>query len=232
MSLIIKKEHESSQYYFIHSMLIHFGRSEYNLQYKEGMSYEDIVCQASKLMGKSSEPIILYDINNKPLIPGKVSDFTDNTELIAYEEGRVIEDGFNKCGLCTNKDCSFYNQDIIESCGFVSCERVFYGCIGKCPYCTKSFEVSKIFLKNCHFSYTLLSKGKQPVRSDEFDADSILPEDYDISYFGDVEYDFSVQSTDCYICKQCHKKIDGNHSCERVHRHSLCDNCSGKSFVC
>lgn len=206
-------------------MHIYHNRSSFDLHINGTIKYEDLVNEIVTLTSIPKDSIVLYSINNKPLDKEEICKNNENMSLIVYEEGKVIENGFNKSGLCTNPECKYFNNVVVESCGFVSCERVFYGCTGKCPGCHNVFEVSKIYLKNCHFSYNVLADGMQPRNSNEFDAKEIIPEDYDVSY-GNVEYDFTVQSIGCYVCKSCHLLIEGDHTCERVHRHSICKNCS------
>lgn len=214
-------------------MRIYYNRQILEAPLSGCTPFNTVVTEVSKVVNQPQEKIVLYSINNKPLSSPDCAKINDDFALIVYDMGRVVMDGLNKEGICGNKDCQMYGRYVMENCGFIDCERVFMGCTGKCPLCSNSFEVSKIFLKNCHFSYILLSPGKEPVRSNEIDAVDILPEDYDVHFDPMMEYDFSVQRMDHYVCKVCHREITGDHTCESVHRYSIHNDCNEENYyVC
>lgn len=212
-------------------MIVYFYNQTYEIPCTQSVDYKTLLSEISNKLEIPSEELVIHDISNQPLNTNDSESFSKDSQVIAYEKGRVILDGFNKEGSCYNKNCHRYSKPVTENCGFVLCERVFVGCTGNCPLCSNPFEVSKIYLKNCHFSYNILTDGKSPIRGNEIDAIDIRPEDYDLDFDSSVEYDFTVQKMDCYVCKVCHRFIAADHDCERVHKRSICNSCA-EWFVC
>ena len=208
-------------------MIVHFNRFEYSVQLPEEYDPVTLLQLISKEVKLPEESIVLCSFENVMYEDNVIAELKPDSHVIVYEKGKVIQNGLNKEGLCVNESCSMYRKEVVENCGFTSCERIFVGCTGKCPICCGTFEVSKIYLKNCHFSYNIISEGREPMSSKEIDAIGIIPEDYDVDFDPTVEYDFSVQKVDHYICKVCHLSInDEDHNCERVRKYSKCRHCS------
>ena len=208
-------------------MYFHFYLTSFSHHFAEGFSFESLVSVVCEQVGKSKEELVLCDERNAKLADDSVSSLTDDSHVLVYEIGRVLMDGLNKEGRCTNENCSFFNKIVVDNCGFIESERIFFGCCGTCPFCGKLFEVLGLYLKNCHFNMFIIRDDCDPKETDDIDASNLEPHYFDLMLLSqDERYDFNVKRVGDYVCRVCHNSISEDCDCDRVRRKSICEDCS------
>ena len=122
-------------------MFFHYYLAAFSYDFEGVLTLDDIVSVICKKLEKSKESIVICDENNSRLSDDILPNLSNDSHVLVYDVGRVLMDGLNKEGRCTNKDCSFFNKVVVENCGFMESERIYFGCCGTCPFCGALFEV-------------------------------------------------------------------------------------------
>lgn len=210
-------------------MHIYYYLKELQLDIQSVHSYETLLERLCTLLNAVPGSLVVCKSNNTRLQESEIQDLKEDSALVVYDNGRVLCDGLNKEGVCVNPECKYYRKRVIDNCGFVNSERIFRNCTGKCGFCGARFDVSGIYLKNCHYDMAAIRDDALPKQTNQIDAENLIPRFDDISPISLSEhYIFDVKPMDEYVCKNCHTEIDHDHQCERVHRKSLCEKCVNK----
>lgn len=208
-------------------MFFHYYLTSFSYEFEGTLLFDEIISVVCKNLEKSKDSIVICDENNSTLSSDRLSEISNDSHVLVYDVGRVLMDGLNKEGRCCNKNCSFFNKIIVENCGFMESERIYFGCCGSCPFCGALFEVLALYLKNCHFDMFIIRDDQTPKETDDIDADKLQPHYFDLMLLNHSErYDFNVKQVGDYVCRKCHNVISTDCSCDRVHKKSICDQCS------
>ena len=207
-------------------MFFHYYLKVVSFDFEGSFLLDDIGSVVCKKLELPKESIVICDENNSKLSDETVSNLSNDSHVLVYDVGRVLMDGLNKEGRCSNNNCSFFNKIVVENCGFMESERIYFGCCGSCPFCGALFEVLALYLKNCHFDMFIIRDDQTPKETDDIDADKLQPHYFDLMLLSHTErYDFNVKQVGDYVCRRCHSVIT-DCNCDRVHKKSICDQCS------
>ena len=140
-----------------------------------------LTAEVCTLLGRDASEIVLCTEDNKRITDENISELTEDSVIVVYDQGRVLDNGMNEEGMCTNPSCPFYNKNVVKGLGFLSSVRIRHECVFTCPYCDKEVEVSRIIMKNCHFRFYTISGCVTPTETNLIHASLLEPVFYDIS---------------------------------------------------